>query len=246
MCTNYIPSARDHIASLPGLAPVHMPAPDEGWPVETFPGYAAPIVTAGHALGQASHLPDDAELEGVQCTVARFGLVPRWCRDARQATTVSRGTYNARSETVGSKPSFRAAWLERRFALAPMQQFFEPCWEQAHQHGNRAVRWRLGRADGAPFAAAALHERWVDPDSGELVNSFSLLTVNADGHPLLGRMHRPGDEKRMLVIVPPQRYLQWLTATVAEAAGFMNRTPAHELTGAPAEVPVVQQQGFDF
>jgi putative SOS response-associated peptidase YedK len=229
MCTNYIPSARDHIASVAGLGPVQLPAPEVGWPPETYPGYPAPIV-----LGNG------------QCVVARFGLVPRWCRDARQAATVSRGTYNARSETVASKPSFRTPWRERRFALAPMQQFFEPCWEQAHLRGNRPTRWRLGRADDAPFAAAALHECWTDPDSGEQVHSFSLLTVNADGHPLLGRMHRPGDEKRMLVIVPPERCADWLHASVAGAASFMQTTPAALLCGEPADPTPVVQQGFDF
>ena len=235
MCTNYIPSARDHIATLPGLGPVAMPEPEAAWPAETFPGYAAPIVI-GPSPGHT----------GALCVAARFGLVPRWCRDARQATTVSRGTYNARSETVASKPSFRAAWAERRFALAPMQAFFEPCWEQAHQHGNRPTRWRLGWADGAPFAAAALHERWTDPETGEWVHSFSLLTVNAYGHPLLGRMHRPGDEKRMLVIVPSTQYGAWLNATLVQAQAFMRTTPAEELTGAAADVPQVHQHTLDF
>ena len=229
MCTNYVPSSRDHIASLPGLGPLTLPGPEAAWPAETYPGYAAPLV-----------------LGGAQCVVARFGLVPRWCADARQATTVSRGTYNARSETVASKPSFRPAWLERRFALAPMQHFFEPCWEQAHRHGNRPTRWRLGRADGAPFAAAALHERWTDSASGECIHSFSLLTVNADGHPLLCRMHRPGDEKRMLVIVPPTHYRTWLGATLHQATDFMRTTPAEELTGAPAAQVVVAQMGLEF
>jgi putative SOS response-associated peptidase YedK len=235
MCSNYIPSARDHIASLPGLAPVALPEVELAWPAETYPGYAAPIVVAAPQGGHAA-----------QCVVARFGLVPRWCRDERQATTVSRGTYNARSETVASKPSFRAAWTERRFALAPMQAFFEPCWEQAHLHGNRPTRWRFAQADSAPFAAAALHEHWTDPDTGERVQSFSLLTVNAEGHPLLGRMHRPGDEKRMLVIVPPMHHSAWLNATLAQAQTFMRTTPAEQLTGAPADVPRVQQQAWDF
>lgn len=229
MCTNYIPSARDHIATAMGGDLVHGPAPEVTWPSETYPGYGAPIV-----LGDG------------RCVVAQFGLVPRWCRDARQATTVSRGTYNARSETVASKPSFRAAWRERRFALAPIQQFFEPCWEQAHRHGNRPTRWRIGRADGTPFAAAALHERWTDPHTGEQVDSFSLLTVNADGHPLLGRMHRPGDEKRMLVIVPPERCTAWLQTSVADAASFMQTTPAGLLVGEPADPVPVLQHGFDF
>ncbi len=40
--------------------------------------------------------------------------------------------------------------------------------------------------------------------------SFSLLTINADSYPLLRRMHKLGDEKRSLVIVPRQDYGTWL------------------------------------
>ena len=87
----------------------------------------------------------------------------------------------------------------------------------------------------------------AQPDGqGNRVHSFSLLTVNADGHPLLGRMHRPGDEKRMLVIVPPMHHSAWLNATLAQAQTFMRTTPAEQLTGAPADVPRVQQQAWDF
>jgi len=32
------------------------------------------------------------------------------------------------------------------------------------------------------------------------------LTVNADDHPLMKRFHKPNDEKRSVVIVPPTQY----------------------------------------
>ena len=79
-----------------------------------------------------------------------------------------------------------------------------------------------------------LHEQWTDRASGEVVHSFTLLTVNADGHPLLGRMHRPGDEKRTPVLVPPERWQGWLEATPEQAATFMCRTPDELLVGEPA------------
>ena len=219
MCTNYTPVTPQHLGALPGLTLRHLPA--DTWPAETYPGFVAPIVHRG--------------LQGdTVAAVARFGLMPRWARDAAHAGVVARGTLNARSESVAEKPSFRQPWRERRFALVPMLDFFEPCWEDAARHGNRSVRWRLHRPDHQPFAVAGLHEHWTDRASGEVVHSFTLLTVNADGHPLLGRMHRPGDEKRTPVLVPPERWQGWLDATPEQAATFMHRTPDELLVGEPA------------
>ena len=219
MCTNYTPSTRHEIAaSRFGVA--HLPS--EQWPDEVFPGYRAPIVRRGDA-GQPS-----------VCELAQFGLVPRWAQDAVKARALSRGTYNARSETAASKPSFGAPWRERQWALVPMQSFFEPCWEETDGTAGRPIRWKIARADGEPFAVAGLWERWSDVANGQPLASFSLLTINADGHALLGRMHRPGDEKRMLVVVPPTHYTRWLHATTADAMGMMQAIPAEQLLGVPS------------
>jgi putative SOS response-associated peptidase YedK len=74
------------------------------------------------------------------------------------------------------------------------------------------VRWRIGLASRRAFAVAGIWDRWEDPAGGSVVHSFSLLTVNADGHPVLARMHRPGDEKRSIVPVAPEQYDDWLGA----------------------------------
>ncbi|MFP8833423.1 SOS response-associated peptidase [Hydrogenophaga sp. XSHU_21] len=219
MCTNYTPATPKHLIAMKALGLATPPAGD--WPAEVYPGMPAPLVRQG-ADGRPV------------AEVGHFGLIPRWVRDGVQARTVSRGTLNARSETVASKPSFRAPWRERRLALVPMLDFFEPCWEDAHLHGNRSVRWRFARADGEPMCVAGIQESWTDVSSGEIVPSFSLLTINADGHELLGRMHRPGDEKRMLVVLPPERWHDWLTATPDLAMALLQRTPPGLLVGAPA------------
>lgn len=218
MCTNYTPATPHHLLSLTELGPVSWPT--EAWPAETYPGYLAPILSRSQS-GAA----------GLQARLARFGLIPRWCRDAAQAAKVGRGTYNARCETVAEKPSFRSAWREQRFALVPMLNYFEPCWES-----GRAVRWRIAREDGQPMLAAALHERWTDPDSGESVQSFSLLTANADAHPLLKRMHRPGDEKRQLRLVPPALGLAWLATAPALGLDWLGGLPDMVLEGQASPV----------
>lgn len=232
MCASYTPATPRHLLAMPGLESLALPA--QSWPAETFPGHAAPIIVSArrHGSGEAGALV---------CELARYGLVPRWCKDSQQAATLSRHTYNARSETVAEKPSYRAPWREGRLALAPMLSFFEPCWET-----GRSVRWRIAMASGEPFAAAGLHEHWTDPASGERVRSFTLLTVNADGHPLLGRMHRPGNEKRRVVIVPSGAYVQWLQASPAQAMQMMRSTPVELLAGEPAPLRAQPQQSLGF
>lgn len=222
MCTNYVPSAKAAYleARLGALA-----APDVSALAhvsEVFPGYSAPVVLRrGAAAGGFAVLRP-----------AQFGLVPHWCTDAAQARDISRKTYNARSETAASKPSFRAAWAARQWVLVPMQCFFEPSWEDAPANGGRPTRWRIARTDGQPFAVAGLWDRWTDPATGSVQGSFTVLTVNADGHAVMGRMHRPDEEKRMPVIVPPAHYADWLQASPQEAMDFMRAAPAEDLVAA--------------
>jgi hypothetical protein len=43
-----------------------------------------------------------------------------------------------------------------------------------------------------------------------LLYSFGILTIIADAHPLMNHFHKPTDEKRMVAILPPARYQEWL------------------------------------
>jgi putative SOS response-associated peptidase YedK len=228
MCTNYTPATPHHLLPLKELGPVSWP--DGGWPEETYPGYLAPILVA-----QPQTEP------GMRGYLARFGLVPRWCRDDRHASSVSRGTYNARCETVQDKPSFRTAWREQRYAVVPMLNYFEPCWES-----GRAVRWRIERSDGLPLLAAALHECWMQPQTGQAVHSFTLLTVNADAHPLLNRMHRPGDEKRQLCLLEAPQAHGWLRQPPGHALDWLAEQAPVALVGQPAPLREDPQGALPF
>ena len=59
-----------------------------------------------------------------QLDYGMFGLVPAWAN-----VKLARSTYNARIETVSTKPSFRAAWKRRQFCAVPLANFFEPNYE---------------------------------------------------------------------------------------------------------------------
>ena len=196
MCANYTPGRNDLIEDASGLSVDFAILP------EVFPGQAAPLIRLN-------------ELGEWQCLASSFGLVPAWAKDS----SFARHTYNARSETADTKPSFRRAWKDRQIGLVPMTSFYEPLYGplhasnhlgQADQSGS-AVRWRIHRVDRALFFAAALFEWRPGPAAQNLV-SHTLLTVNANGHPLMQRFHKPEDEKRSIVTFDWTQGVQWVKA----------------------------------
>ena len=197
MCINFTatrnnPWVKEHFK-------LDLPAGD--YPLEAYPGYLAPLVVKSHQTGR------------VACGLAKFGLIPSWAKDDK----ISRHTYNARSETVHEKPSYRAAWKQRRYGIALVDNFFEPNYVT-----GKAQRWRIELGSHEPFGIASIWDTWTDPNTGELVTSFSMLTVNADEHPVMKQFHKPGDEKRAPVILAPTQFDEWLSADQSHAAEMMN------------------------
>lgn len=214
MCTNYRPGARDLLAQRLGGA-----RPEFDYVDETFPGYAAPALR---------RRPVAADGSGLECIKACFGLIPYWSKD----TKIARMTYNARSETALEKPSFRQAWSRRQWCLVPMECFYEPNYES-----GRSVRWRIERRDHAPFLVAGLWDRWVAPATAEVVFSFSMLTINADAHPLMRQFHRPGDEKRSLVVIDDARIDDWLNAPPDQARALLQPISFDAFCARPEPAP---------
>lgn len=151
----------------------------------------------------------------------RFGLLPHFAKEV----TFGRHTYNARSETVGEKPSFRSAWRRRHTALIPCTRFFEPCYET-----GRAVRHAIWLADQDVMTIGGIWSDWTNPATGETERSFSMLTVNADDHPLMRRMHKPGDEKRMPVIIAEADREKWLSGDDKAISALVRQYSSAEMT----------------
>jgi len=76
------------------------------------------------------------------------------------------------------------------------------------------VRWRILTLEANPFGIAGIWDKWTDPATGEVVVSFSMLTVNADKDVVMRQFHRPGDEKQIPVIIPQENYILWLREDV--------------------------------
>lgn len=94
---------------------------------------------------------------------------------------------------------------------------------------DEAVPTRIALANDEPMGVAGLWAKWRSPE-GETVHSFTMLTIKADDHALMRNFHKPQDEKRMIVILPLDRYDDWLQASERESGEFLQAWPADGLT----------------
>lgn len=208
MCVNYKPTPKSMITALTGADTSATP----DWPEETWQDYAAPAVRAG--------LDGEPEL-----IVATYGMMPR--RKLQAGLQIS--TMNARAETIAEKRSYAGPWRQAQTCLLPMQWFYEPNYES-----GRAQRWAIGMADDQPFCVAGLWRAWEEAEGGYAF-SFTQITINADEHPLMNRFHKPGEEKRNLVIIPRAHYADWINAGHPERAReLLLNYPASAMKAWPA------------
>jgi putative SOS response-associated peptidase YedK len=219
----------------------HVCAPDPAVGREVWPRQPGVFIRAG--LIQTIEAPEAVEsAEEVEdadkpprapppreLVAGQFGLVPPWVKSASDAKLRSTKLVNARSETVTTSTNFRGAWLAGQRCIVPMRAFIEEDWRS-----GKPVPTRISRVDGKPMGVAGLWESWTGAD-GAVIVSFTLLTVNANSHALMGRYQPPGNEKRMLAILNEGAYDAWLSARPDKAKEFMRAYPANWLTANPVE-----------
>jgi len=124
----------------------------------------------------------------------RWGLVPSWSNRPGQTSR----TFNARAETAGELPTFRAAYARRR-CIVPVSGFFE--WRRL-ERGRAAVFIHDPQHPIVPLAG--LWERHREPhNTGEWIGTFTILTRPAFAP--LDEVHH-----RAPVVVPPVAWDTWL------------------------------------
>jgi len=198
------------------------PPPKSG-KLDLWPGYLGSFVRRHpHA-----DVGDDA-VPQIEALNELFGLVPHWATD----TKIARSTYNARSETVAEKPSFRDACKHEQHCVIPADAICEPDWRS-----GKPIATRIERTDGDPMGIAGLWSSWKSP-KGETVFSYAMLTINAEGLGLMQQFHKPVDEKRMVVILSPDRYHDWLCAAPEHSKSFMQPLPTEFLLAIPTTTPI--------
>ncbi|HYE40819.1 MAG TPA: SOS response-associated peptidase family protein [Ramlibacter sp.] len=213
MCSNYKPVTRaDRLLRYFGVERLR---DDES--VDTWPLGLAPFIRLAEPGSGHRRIVDDG----------LFGLLPPFAKEL----AFGRKTYNARSETVHVKPSFRDAWRAGQRCVVPAELVYEPRFND----DLTSERWAVHLPGGVPLSIAGVYARWRGPDGRE-VFTFAMLTVNADTHPFYRQFHAPGDEKRMPVFLQDHEIDAWLSCPVREAPRFF-RAYTGELLGEPAALP---------
>lgn len=182
-----------------------------------------------------------ANVDGRELVVGQWALVPHFAKSAK----LTYQTNNARSEELAQKASYRDPWKRGQRCIIPATSFDEPNWET-----GKNVWWRFHRADGSPWGLAGIWNTWIDRATGEVVESYSMLTINADDHPLMRRMHKPDpaygpdeQDKRSVIPIEIGDVDSWLHGSVEDAAQLLRLAPVEVFNAAP-EVPERSQGRF--
>ncbi|MBD2022479.1 SOS response-associated peptidase, partial [Leptolyngbya sp. FACHB-36] len=104
-----------------------------------------------------------------QFRLLRWGLIPSWAKDE----AIGNKLINARAETVAEKPSFRAAFKQRR-CLILADGFYE--WQRLNTKKKQPHYFQ--RSDAQPFAFAGLWEHWQHGEA--VIDSCTIITTQAN------------------------------------------------------------------
>lgn len=96
----------------------------------------------------------------------KFSLLPSWSKDPK----VKFATHNARLETVMEKATWKQPFLNNH-CIVPMSSFIEPIYEG--QLAENMVEFQ----SSALMCAAGIYDSWTDRRTGEVIESFAVITA---------------------------------------------------------------------
>jgi len=159
----------------------------------------------------------------------RWGLIPHWCNDPQGG----RKPINAKCETVQSLPTFREAYRSRRCIL-PVDGFFE--WMAIK--GQKAKQpFAIAMKDGSPFGMGGIWENWKNPNSGEWIRTFAILTT--DANELVASIH-----DRMPLILNSRDYSRGLSEE-PDPSDLMRPFPADPMRMWPISRRINKQENSE-
>jgi len=233
MCNRYAPPRPEDVSQrwAPRQMPVNFP------PGPLFPRAPGPFMRSVRGgAGREGGLPDGDATgapapRGREVVIGQWALIPWFAKTAK----LPYSTNNARVESVATAASFKHPWARGQRCIIPADWFDEPCWES-----GKNVWWRFRRADGAPWGLAGLWSTWTDGSSGEMVESYTMLTMNADAHPIMRRMHKPDpklaadqQDKRSVVSIELEDVDTWLNGCTDDAARLVKLAPVGVFAAGP-------------
>jgi putative SOS response-associated peptidase YedK len=163
----------------------------------------------------------------------RWGLIPSWTRSIEDANEIRLKTFNARSESIDTKPSFSSSFKSKR-CIIPVRGFFE--WQHV---GKEKVPWYIYRADSDIMSLAGLYDEWIESNTGEQYTTFSIIT--ADANMIMSEIHNT--KKRMPALLDKESELLWLSHSLdLNDAKEILKPAAEEILKAHTVSPLVNRQ----
>jgi putative SOS response-associated peptidase YedK len=123
-----------------------------------------------------------------------------------------KNTLNAIGEEMLKKPTYRNAALKRR-CLVLSSGFYE--WRHFTPQGSKkdqAYPYHVSLKDKEYFFMAGIWQPWTDQETGETIDSFSIVTTKAN--PLMAAVHNV--KKRMPCILPDHLAQEWIRDGLSE------------------------------
>ncbi|XP_031263351.1 uncharacterized protein LOC116121546 isoform X1 [Pistacia vera] len=113
---------------------------------------------------------DGSDGEGVVLHCMKWGLIPSFTKKSEKPDFYK--MFNARSESVSEKASFRRL-LPKSRCLVAVEGFYE--WKK---DGSKKQPYYIHFKDGRPLVFAALYDSW-ESSEGEIFYTFTILTTSS-------------------------------------------------------------------
>ena len=152
--------------------------------------------------------------------LARWGFIPEWATGIENITAkrqnlshFEKPLFNARSETISSKPTFRNAFKHRR-CIIPCTGFYE--WDKKKRpHFISPIPYNKNLPLPL-FSIAGIWETWLGADGTE-IDTLAIITGQA--HTSVTMIH-----KRMPIIIPQNHINDWLYGDINDARIFFENS----------------------
>jgi len=170
-----------------------------------------------HAFG-LPEMPAVCSDQPGKIRLLKWGLIPSWTKTIEDANVIRYKTFNARSESIDSKPSFSSSFKSKR-CIIPVKGYFE--WQHV---GRDKIPWYIYHADNEILSFAGLYNEWTSHNTGEIFNTFSIVTTDAND--LTAEIHNSG--KRMPALLDKQSEALWLDPSTLPSSTLDLLKPAPE------------------
>ncbi|QYA26459.1 SOS response-associated peptidase [Gramella sp. MT6] len=143
-----------------------------------------------------------------EINIYHWGLIPFWAKD----DNIKKRTLNSKIETASEKPAFRNSVNNRCLVIA--DGYYE--WQWLDSKGKEKQKFLIQPVDQEIFSFAGIYSSWKNPQTNELVNSYSILTTEANE--LMNEIHN--NKKRMPVVLKNKDMAAWLAGDDLEKFAF--------------------------